>query len=99
VSVLSSLKMMRGFEPAKLFFIFPASIAILGSITSVFGAVSERFMPLNITTAHSSHRLRQLLLNRCAVPPPHEVCQSPTHLGFIQTFFAVASCSSIFDLV
>ena len=41
MSVLSSLKMMRGFEPAKLFFVLPASVTILGSIASAFGAVSE----------------------------------------------------------
>jgi hypothetical protein len=43
VSVLSSLKMMRGFEPATLFFVLPASITILGSIASAFGAVSAHF--------------------------------------------------------
>jgi hypothetical protein len=35
--------MFRDFEPAKLFFVLPANMAVLGSIASAFVTVSEHY--------------------------------------------------------
>jgi hypothetical protein len=40
-SVSSALKLMKGFAPETIFFVLPASFAILGSIASAFSAVSD----------------------------------------------------------
>ncbi len=43
LAVSSSLRMFRDFEPAKLFFVLPANVAVLGSIASIFFSVSEHY--------------------------------------------------------
>jgi hypothetical protein len=48
-SVSSALKLMKGFVPDKLFFVFPASMALLGSLASAFSVVSESYALLVVT--------------------------------------------------
>lgn len=42
-SVSSALKLMKGFTPDKLFFVFPASMALLGSLASAFSVAVTFF--------------------------------------------------------
>jgi hypothetical protein len=55
-SVSSALKLMKGFTPDKLFFVFPASMALLGSLASAFSVVSES-CAVSVATHHVLLRL------------------------------------------
>lgn len=52
----SALKLMKGFTPDKLFFVFPASMALLGSLASAFSVVSES-CAVSVATHHVLLRL------------------------------------------
>jgi hypothetical protein len=58
LAVFSSLKLLRGFEPAKLFFVLPANPAVLGTIASGFFSVCEHHVLAVDLSDFVFHRLR-----------------------------------------